>query len=64
MSIFQVVCTVLFVVVVAVFGICVYLEREGADEGEFIGIILRAVLMAIGFIALLLGAIGLITLGV
>ena len=42
MSIFQVVCTVLFVVVVAVFGICVYLEREGADEGEFIGIILCA----------------------
>lgn len=64
MSIFQVVCTVLFVVVVAVFGICVYLEREGADEGEFIGIILCAMCTLIGILSLMLGAIGLITLGV
>lgn len=64
MSIFQVVCTVLAVVAVTVFAIYAYLEREGTDEGVSIGIMLCAILTAMGFIALLLGAIGLITLRV
>lgn len=60
MSIFQVVCLVLFVVVVAVFGIYAYLEREGADEADFIGVTLGSACIGIGLFSLLLGAIGLL----
>lgn len=60
MSIFQVVCIVLFVVAVAVFGIYAYLEREGADEADYIGIVLGSVCIAIGLFSLLMGAIGLL----
>ena len=61
MSIFQIVCIVLFVVAVVVFGIYAYLDKEGADEADFIGTILGLACIGIGFFSLLMGAIGLLT---
>ena len=58
MSIFQIICLVLLAVAFVVFAIYAYLEKEGVDEGEFIGILLVAVCIAIGLFSLLLGAIG------
>ena len=58
MSIFQIICLVLLAIVFVVFAIYAYLEKEGVDEAEFIGILLSAVCIAIGLFSLLLGAIG------
>ena len=58
MSIFQIICLVLLAVAFVVFAIYAYLEKEGVDEAEFIGVLLAAVCIAIGLFSLLLGAIG------
>lgn len=58
MSIFQIICLVLLAIAFVVFAIYAYLEKEGVDEAEFIGALLAAICMAIGFFSLMLGAIG------
>ena len=61
MSIFQIICIVMVSIILVVFAICVYLEKEGADEADFISGLLEAVSTAVGLFSLLLGAIGLLT---
>lgn len=58
MSIFQIICLVLLAIAFVVFAIYAYLEKEGVDGAEFIGVLLAAICIAIGFFSLILGAIG------
>ena len=62
MTIFQIICMVLFIITIVVLLIAYYLCKNDVDEGELIGYIAFSILVWIGGAFLIAGASGLIVI--
>lgn len=62
MSIFQVICIVALVIEAVLFVLHIFLDVQGSHEADMILHIFACIAIAIGFTALMAGAIGQITI--
>lgn len=64
MSVFQVICIVALAIEAVMFGIHIFLDTQDSDEADIIFYIFGVTAATIGLMALLGGAIGVITVGI